>query len=790
MRRRRVRQLLGLSIALFGCGDDATPARDAGRDSAASPCSTDPDCDDGLYCSGVEACVPGNARADARGCVAPAGSVCLAGQTCSEELDRCVTTDCTRGADLDMDGVESVDCGGFDCDDADPTRAPGNDEFCDIAHHDEDCDPATFGVRDGDMDTYADASCCNEDAAGELVCGRDCDDTRAATNPGTSEVCNGLNDDCDAATDESVLRTYTIDSDGDGHGSADPGAMTMEACFTPADYAESADDCNDAERGINPGVPEICDEGDVDENCDTIVNPPALCDCTPPMTRDCMLPGLCAAGREMCVDGRWAMCTVAPAPEVCNEDDDDCDASTDEGLTVLCWADDDNDRYAASGAPTDDACPVMGRPEVGGCPPGFTNRAPFAMDIDCREMDGSIHPFAPEICNMIDDDCDSMLDEGVAIICYTDVDDDSYGVGGPRSLCPVLGRPEVGGCPVGFTNRPPALGADCNDMDPMISPAALEICDAAMVDENCDGMPNPPSDCMCVDMSTRPCPLPGVCATGNQTCVAGRWSSCSVSPSPEVCDSDDDDCDGRVDEGLVVDCYADGDDDTYAIATAMIEPQCRAAGRDAVGGCPFGFTNRAPGAGAIDCDDTDDLRHPGAPERCNRLDDDCVPASETNEDWDNDGHSPPAAACMDGFPKDDCADRAHNVFPGQTAYFGLPWCPDGLMVLVLEEPSRTSDPVNPGSFCCQVGFTCLPTSDPVPSWDYNCDMAVDRIGIASCTTPPMCSGGCGTSGFSYRPTNPPLCGELVSATECYCDTSGAPRCLARTDPTRPRFECH
>lgn len=128
---------------------------------AAATCRADRDCDDGLYCNGIELCRPATRGADVRGCVAAARPACAIGQVCNEGTDRCEAS-CPHERDADRDGRISMACGGDDCDDHNPNRFPGNPEICDEAGRDEDCDETTIGNRDSDGDGYVDSRCWND----------------------------------------------------------------------------------------------------------------------------------------------------------------------------------------------------------------------------------------------------------------------------------------------------------------------------------------------------------------------------------------------------------------------------------------------------------------------------------------------------------------------------------------------------------------------------------------------------------------------------------------------------
>ncbi|MFO0686751.1 MAG: putative metal-binding motif-containing protein [Sandaracinus sp.] len=653
----------------------------------------------------------------------------LDGATLDAPLADAPRTDVGPGcADADGDGVRAASCGGTDCDDTDPEIHPGQMEVCDAAHRDEDCDPSTVGFRDQDGDGYVDAACCNG-----TLCGDDCNDTRPTAHPGSTEACDSFDNDCDTAIDEGVLETFYPDTDGDGFGNA--AGTTVTGCTTPPGYSTlaMATDCDDTMRGVNPSAMEICDAAMVDENCDGEHNPPSLCSCNagdPP--RACALPGICASGREMCSGGAWGMCTVMPRAESCNGLDDDCDNSVDEMLTVLCYADTDNDTFpdALDSAPSTH-CPDASRTSVGGCPTGTTNRVPDPTNVDCGPADSTVHPGVAEVCNGIDDNCVMGIDEGLTVACYTDADNDHYAPSGATASarCIDATRPAFGGCPVGLTSMPPGSAPDCNDSATGggINPGATEVCDAGSVDEDCDGMHN--EGCNCTVTGTpvscqMALGLMGACASGTTLCTAGAWGPCSVMPTTETCNTVDDDCDGTVDDGVDVACCTDTDRDGW---TVSLTPTMRACS------CPPG-TITCPGVGtALDCNDSSMAVHPTATEICNGIDDNCTMGIDEGltvvcyADADND-HYAPSSATMSSQCRDSSAPRASfggcptgytNVAPG-----GAPDCNDA------------SGAVHPGAteVCNGIDDNCVGGVDEGVTTTYYRDADGDTYGNAAMTT--------------------------------------------------------
>jgi hypothetical protein len=164
-----------------------------------------------------------------------------------------------------------------DCDDGDPAAYPGATEVC--GGGDEDCDgltddadPTVTGTStfyaDADTDRYGNASDSTDACvapSGYVSDATDCDDSDEDVNPGATELCDDVDNNCDGTTDEDTAadaRTWYLDSDGDAYGIS----TTTTACDWPRGYAALSGDCDDSDDEINPAETEVWYDG-VDADC-------------------------------------------------------------------------------------------------------------------------------------------------------------------------------------------------------------------------------------------------------------------------------------------------------------------------------------------------------------------------------------------------------------------------------------------------------------------------------------------------------------------------------------------
>jgi hypothetical protein len=185
---------------------------------------------------------------------------------------------------------------GGDCRDDSPTVHPNAKEICDLA--DNDCDKqvddadtsldmATTGTfyRDSDSDDFGDALTTKRACvapAGYVDSSNDCDDTAGGVNPGAAEVCDHVDNDCDAkidmqdaSLDMKSATAFYRDIDGDTYGAG----TAMLACDKPSGFAARAGDCSDSDNSSFPGGTEVCDgaDNDCDGGMDGTVAQPNKC---------------------------------------------------------------------------------------------------------------------------------------------------------------------------------------------------------------------------------------------------------------------------------------------------------------------------------------------------------------------------------------------------------------------------------------------------------------------------------------------------------------------------------
>jgi hypothetical protein len=170
-----------------------------------------------------------------------------------------------------------------DCDDTNANINPGATELCNgvddncFGGIDEGC--ATY-YSDADGDGYgnlADSTVDTSQPSGYVANSSDCDDSNFSVNPGATELCNGIDDNCFGGIDEGCI-TYYEDADGDGYGN--PG-VSVSSPAPPPGYVANSGDCDDTNANIHPGATELCNnlrdddcDGHTNENCALVVDIP------------------------------------------------------------------------------------------------------------------------------------------------------------------------------------------------------------------------------------------------------------------------------------------------------------------------------------------------------------------------------------------------------------------------------------------------------------------------------------------------------------------------------------
>lgn len=296
-------------------------------------------------------------------------------------------------------------------------------------------------------------------------------------------------DPCDGSEEQFSSFTVSLDNDGDGLYDLDD-----PDCAPPVEA-----DCFDG----------VDNDGDGQADC-------ADSDCADASQISGCGQGACGSVGELtCVNGQVAdSCTPGtPTDEICDGIDNDCNGQVDDGIAAeptTCGTGD----CAAAGEAT-----CVNGELVDNCAPG----AP-----------------GTEVCDGRDNDCDGQVDDGIAPTATTCGQGDCASTG--EAAC--VGGQIVDNCAPGTPGT--------------------EVCDNR--DNNCDGQTDEGGVCTptpgpcdnfvprsttcgvgeCASAGTETCTEAGGVAVIDDTCVPGT-------PSAEVCDQLDNDCDGQVDEDGVCD---------------------------------------------------------------------------------------------------------------------------------------------------------------------------------------------------------------------------------------------
>jgi hypothetical protein len=354
-----------------------------GVDEGCKTCKTTADCGDSFFTCEAGLCV-----ACGSGC--QPGDACTQGPVGNTIPGRCAPygvnntcSQCRPACDTDGDGqcataddVHFIQ--GGDCDETDPNVRQGANEVCGNGK-DDDCNGS---IDDNCGSCTTDADCT---VAGTICTAGACVACASTSCDAATCVVNGAAGRC--ATSGNGCNTCVALCDGDADG-----------------LCANNGDCNDSNRQIRQGAPEICGNG-VDENCDGHFDEGC---------KACAADADCTVGNEACVKGacntcgacdtncRWPRFVPDGTPTIAGS----CFAYGTGCGKCVPPGDVDGDGWVT---PTVAAAALAGTPSV------------QLRSGDCDDTLASVHPnteltgddtVALELCdNMKDDDCDGKTDE-------------------------------------------------------------------------------------------------------------------------------------------------------------------------------------------------------------------------------------------------------------------------------------------------------------------------------------------------------------------------------------------